>query len=391
MGWATSEGFDLITRVLRRVWPIPKIAGCVFVLRYDDVIEVFANHAAFPVPYREKLAVIMGPGQEFFLGMDDTARYRRDTGMLRRAVRHTDVPELARHAHDLVAAKVAAAAGEIEIVQTLRDVSFGVLCPYFGIPAPTGMDLQVVATRLFQFQFADVGNDKSLLAKVELIAPSLRTHIDELMADRKSHPGPDDVLGRCLALQRADVPGTSDGEIRSALMGLVVGGPTQPPMVAPQALEQLLRRPDALWAAHRAAVANDDATLTAIVAEAMRLDPLAPGLFRRAAHDTTIARGTRSARFVAKDSKVFVAFRSAMRDPTFVPYPNRFDATRPADQYILFGHGLHTCFGMHINQAMLPAMLKPLLTRRNLRRASESDGRLSKRSGFADRLVVRYD
>ena len=67
------------------------------------------------------------------------------------------------------------------------------------------------------------------------------------LARRRASPGDkDDVLGRCLAMQAAGEPGFSNAQIRTALMGFIVVGPPQPPMVVLQALKQLLRRPDAL-------------------------------------------------------------------------------------------------------------------------------------------------
>ena len=65
--------------------------------------------------------------------------------------------------------------------------------------------------------------------------------------------------------------------------------------------------------------------------------------------------------------------------------------TRPADNYIHFGHALHQCFGIHINKGTLHLMLKPLLKRRNLRRSPGREGHLSKNGAFAERLVVLYD
>ena len=391
MGWLSGSGFDVIARVFRGVCPIVKLGGYVGVLRFDDVVEVFGNAAAFPVDYSGKLAAIMGEGHVFFLGEGDTPAYRRDTGVLRRAMRPGDIAALVTKTEALATDLVEAGQGRIEVVQMVRDVTFGTLGPYFGVTAPPGTDLQVTATRLFQFQFADLGNDPALRAKVLQIAPVLRSHIDGLIAARKTAPAADDVLSRLLALQAEGVPGTDDASICTALMGVMVGGPPQPPMVVPQALEQLLQRPDALAQAHAAAVSDNDAALAALVTEAMRFDPLAPGLFRRAAYATTIAEGTARATKVAAGATVFVGFRSAMRDATYVPKPEIFDATRPSDQYIHFGHGLHTCFGIHLNRALLPIMLKPLLARPNLRRAPGAGGHLTKRGGFADYLAVAYD
>src|SRR5205823_4265596 len=97
------------------------------------------------------------------------------------------------------------------------------------------------------------------------------------------------AVWRCRSRAR---PGFSDNQIRSSLMGFIVGGPPQPPMVVPQALEQLLRRPDALAGAQQAARDNDDKLLAGYVFEAMRFDPLAPFLPRVATRECMIAAGT---------------------------------------------------------------------------------------------------
>jgi cytochrome P450 len=186
-------------------------------------------------------------------------------------------------------------------------------------------------------------------------------------------------------------PGFSDDQICTALMGFVVGGPPQPPMVLPQAMEQLLRRPHALEGARAAALSGDAALLAGYVFEAMRFDPLAPALPRVALKDATIAQGTSRATKVAKGANILVAFSSAMMDGRRIADPQTFNPHRPANDYIHFGYGLHTCFGIHMNLALLPLMLKPLLARPNLRRAPGPAGHLKKRGAFADQLFVEYD
>ena len=391
-GWAMSH-VGVAFRILRALWPIPRFGRTAVVTRYDDVREVFLADAAFPVSYREKLDVIMG-GHPFFLGMGDTPEYRRDTEAMRKVVRREDIPERLAPAVERRAEQViASAAGRIEVVDALvRRVTFDVLCDYFGTPDPPHGDLRVWATRLFEFQFADPGNDPSLRREVDEIAPALRRHVQELM-DRRRTSGlvKDDVLGRCLAMQARQEPGFSDDQIRSALIGFVVGGLPQPPMVVPQALEQLLRRPEALLGAQDAARRDDDTLLAGYVFEAMRFDPLGPALTRVAAEERTIAPGTSRAATLPKGTTVLVAFSSAMMDERRVPEPQRFNPRRLPHEYMHFGQGLHTCFGIHMNQALLPLMLKPLLRRRGLRRAPGAEGHLVKRGAFADRLWVEYD
>jgi cytochrome P450 len=346
----------------------------------------------FAVPYQEKLDVIMD-GQPFFLSMPDTPAYHVGANAMRKVVRPEDVgARLAPACQEMAARVVAEGDGKLEVVDALvRRVTFDLLGDYFGVPKPANGDLRVWGTRLFEFQFADGGNDPALRAEVDEIGPALRGHIDAEIEKRRAAPAKDDVLGRCLLMQAAGEPGFSDVEIRAALMGFIVGGPPQPPMVVPQALEQLLRRPEALAGAQEAAREDDDAALAGYVFEAMRFDPLAPALPRVAVADGIIAAGTPRERAVKKGAQVMAALASAMMDERQVPDPRRFDASRRPPEFMHFGSGHHTCFGIHINKAILPGMLKPLLKRPNLRRAPGKSGHLSKRGPFSDALHVLYD
>lgn len=391
IGNAVMRSLPFLFGIARAVWPIPKLGSKVVTTRYDDVLEVFANDRDFHVPYKKNLDVIMD-NQPFFLSMGDTPAYHAGRDAMLRVVRREDISErLAPRAEALAEAEVASAGGRIEVVQHVRNVTFDMLADYFGVPKPAKGDLQVWATRLFEFQFADDGS-ASLHDAVAVMGPALRGHLDEEIARRKASPDKkDDVMGRCLDLQAQGQPGYSDIEIRTGIMGMIVGGPPQPPMVVPQAMEQLLRRPDALAGAQAAARAGDDALLAGYVREAMRFDPIAPAMTRIALTDATIAAGTRRARKVPKGATVLAGMASAMMDRRKVADPHGFDPARPADDYIHFGHDLHQCFGIHINKGTLHLMLKPLLRRSNVRRARGKEGHLSKRGPFADRLVVLYD
>ena len=379
-------------RLLRALPRNPRLGKIVVASRYDEVREVFLNDPAFHVPYAEKLNVIMG-GHPFFLGMNDTQQYRDDTAAMRKVIRTSDIAARLVPAVEKIGEQIVAGArGRLEVVELVRKITFDVYRDYFGVTDPPGADLRVWATRLFEFQFVDGNNDPALRAEVNDIAPKLRNHIQSLMDKRPaSGPAIDDVLGRCLDMQKNGEPGFSDDQIRSSLMGFIVGGPPQPPMVVPQAMEQLLRRPKELAGAQAAASKNDDALLAGYVFEAMRFDPLAPFMPRVAGTESSIAAGTRRAVKVPKGATVYVAFSSAMMDKRRVTDPYTFNPRRPEHEYIHFGYGLHQCFGIHMNKALLPLMLKALLRRKNLRRAPGADGKLSKRIAFADALHVTYD
>jgi cytochrome P450 len=372
--------------VLRRVKPILVIGKVGVVTRHDDVREVFATDAAFGVVYNANLQIITG-GEPFFLGLPDTPQYHAQLDAMRAVVLASDLPALGDKAEALAESIVAGANGRVEVVSLIRAVTFGVIAPYFGVPEPAQGRLDVWATRLFEYQFTGSPSDTALLAQVNDIAPVFRAHIDATIALRKTQPDIDDVLGRCLKRQAAGLPGYTDLEIRTALLCMVVGGPPQPPMVVPQAMEQLLRRPAALEAAHLAARAGNNAALHDIVLEAMRFDPLAPGLPRITLRDWTVAAGTSRATLIPKGTTVLAAFASAMMDPRRLPNPQAFQPGRLPYEYIHFGYGMHECFGRFINHATLHRMLKPLLRRPGVRRA----GPLRKNGIFAEQLLVSFD
>ena len=394
-GWLLQKAMASVPlgfRILRRFRPILRLGSTYIVTRYDDVVEVFATDTAFEVPYKANLDVITG-NQPFILGMADGPDYRAALGAMQQVVKRDDLAALAAKTEALSQGAVTRAEGRIDVVADLvRPVTFALFSEYLGVPEPAQGRLDVWATRLFEFQFASSPKDLDLRAEVDAIAPAFRAHLDAEMARRKaSATHSDDLLGRCLTLQSQGVPGYTDAEIRAAILCMIVGGPPQPPMVVPQAMEQVMRRPAVLQAAIAAARADDDAALALIVREAMRFDPLAPGLPRMAVRDAVLAKGTGHETAIPKGATVIAGFASAMMDDRRVPAPASFDASRRPHEYILFGHSLHECFGRHINGAILHMYLKPLLRQTNLRRADGPDGTLTKIGIFADRLVLVYD
>ena len=93
--------------------------GTALVTRHYDVIEVLDRNADFEVVYEPRMRAITG-GENFFLGMQDTALYQRDVSNMRLAMRRDDVatfvePLARRHAEMLVAEK----AGRIDVPQDL--------------------------------------------------------------------------------------------------------------------------------------------------------------------------------------------------------------------------------------------------------------------------------
>ena len=79
--------------------------------------------------------------------------------------------------------------------------------------------------------------------------------------------------------------------------------------------------------------------------EASRFEPFPIGLFRITAHDTILAPETGRPRTARRGQAVLAHTLGANFDPDWVPDPRIFDPQRPADNYQLFGHGPHLCYG----------------------------------------------
>jgi cytochrome P450 len=325
--------------------------------------------------------------------MNDVPDYTRAHSVMRVAVPRGEAGMLAARAERLSEDAVRAAGGRIDVAMALtQSVTTRTFGPYFGTPGPSDKIFADWARLLFRFQFADFNNDPKLLAQVQPVAAELRDYVDGVVADRKaSGKHIDDVLGRLLVQQANGQDWLTDEEVRNNLIVCIIGGLPQPPMVIPQMLDVLLKRPKELEAACAAARADDDELLSHYIFEALRYNPLTPGLLRICLQGYKVAAGTWRAKTIPKGATVVALTRSAMFDGRQVPNPTEFRVDRPGYSYMHFGYGMHECFGVYINKVMIPAICKPLLKRRNLRRAPGPDGQLTMDTLFPRRLVVEYD
>ena len=368
--------------------------GTAVVTRYVDVHDVLNRVADFEVVYEPRMEKITG-GANFFLGMQDTAAYARDTAMMRLAARRDDVAQrVGPRAADLAETLVAACPGSIDVPQALTlKVPTDMVQTYLGITGASDADMAEWATLMFQYLFLDLSADPDFGERALDAAAKSRAMIDAAIADRKASAlDKDDVLGRCLTMQKGGMSHLTDLDIRNNLIGLYIGAIPTLSKGSVQALDVLLDMPDALAGAQAAARVGDMGLVAAHVFEAFRFNPVNPAIYRRAARDTLVAPGTTRQRRVPEGTMVLAANLSAMFDPAVMTSPNSFRVDRPREQYMLWGYGQHACFGAQINSALMPAMLKPLLAKPNLRRAAGAAGKIDGAgTPFPMHFMVEYD
>ncbi len=389
--------------LLRGLWPniaLKRVVmkcydntGTAIVTRRDDVIDVLNRNDDFEVVYGTRMRELT-QGNNFFLGMQPGWDYTRDTSAMRLAARMTDVAEIVQpRAAALAEQIVADSGGKIDIVPKLTlEVPWDMTDTYFGCGA-TRQQMQAWTTTLFWYLFQDLGADQQKGANALGQAADLREYLDAHIAARKANPtDAQDILNRCLALQSADTPGMSDLGIRNNILGLLIGAIPTISKASCLALDELLNRPDALKTAQQAARADDDALLAQHCWEALRFNPFNPVIYRRATRDTEVATSTLRRVRIAKGQIVFAANFSACFDRFEIPEPNLFRTDRPWETYMIWGYGMHNCFGDIINQAVIPAILKPLLKQKNLRRAPGEAGQISTGPlGFPDHFQLEFD
>jgi cytochrome P450 len=202
---------------------------------------------------------------------------------------------------------------------------------------------------------------------------------------------PDDIVARLLQLQGDPATSFSDSEIRTNLLGYVVGGIPTISKAADLALDELLNRPAELAGAQQAARDGNLDLVAAYVFEALRFNPHNPGLIRVCASDYVLGRGTSYETTIPAGMVTLAATQSAMFDGDAVPNPDSFQLDRPWEQYLHFGSGQHSCGGEHVARTTIPRIAAALLRRRNLRRAPGAAGSLAWEGPFPSGMTLEFD
>lgn len=92
------------------------------------------------------------------------------------------------------------------------------------------------------------------------------------------------------------------------------------------------------------------------VNEAVRIGSPLRGFTRYAAEDYAAGDVV-----IPAGKRVLVLFASANRDERHYPDPDRFDVERNARDHVGWGHGAHTCVGMHLARLEMEILLRSLL------------------------------
>ncbi|MCG2842744.1 cytochrome P450 [Sandaracinobacter sp. RS1-74] len=327
-----------------------------------DFREVIARQADFEVVYGPRMRKLTG-GRDFFLGLQDGPHYRRDTAAMRAIVQPDDLEPVLAMARAEAAAALQGEEVDLPPMLSAR-IPARMVQDYFGV-AMEREQLIADATLLFHYLFSDLGADP----KVEAEAMAAKDRVNAAIDASVATAGPETLLGRAVAAGQAGEAAFDADGVRANIIGILIGAIPTLSKAACFAIDELLRRPAELAKVRALAAAGDEAGVAGYLWEALRFNPISPILYRRTPADVRLGGDD-----VLAGTMVLASNLSAMFDEQAVPNPNAFRAPRPWETYALWGEGLHLCWGDRINQAILPAMLTPLLAKPGLRALAPPDG-----------------
>lgn len=377
-----------------------------FVSRHRDVREVMERDDDFAIGPMVGPAMVCG---FFVLGTDRVPLYREDLMLLWHAFydippqspmpaggpiavpRPANLPPLLQSIRtdvDRILATVPAG-GSLDLVQQLlKPICTGAVQRHLGLrPADVGWAdtlwdvLASLALRIILPGSTNPLESNSAVTRdLTWASQVLRIAIRDSVTDHiRSGTPATDITARMYDVLAARSPQPPLrhilGTIVRNIAGLAITGCHPIAKAAAQAVDILLRNPRAFDGAVVAARAGDEGLFWRYIDEALRFFPPFPLVTRACARDTTIGIAYDRPRKVRAGQTVTIGLLPAMFDSAAIPFPFQFRTDRTTRDSLVFGRGVHACFGYQFARDVLIAILMPVFAR-GFQRASGHAGRL---------------
>lgn len=376
--------------MLQKRFPVIKLGllKIAVICRHDLVVDVLERNNDFTVEEINAKKMSNQKGA-FFLGMDrSNPQFDRERNYVRKSTHKDDLEMIRKYVRENADAVLLQVQpyGKMDVVQTLNyKVLIGLLGYYFGVPAPVESEMKRWQRSMFYDLFLNFSDNE---AKHKLAVDSGKartTWVRGLITERKKALANgeeigDNLLNRLIILaQKEEYHWVDDDVIRRNIGGLLTGIQETTSKAVVFALQELFKRPDQLKGAIEASKAYDMDRVKGYVYEALRFNPVQPGVLRFS-ETKQIINGKKKKYSIKGNRKMMVLTSGAMFDPENFPDPKKFDPTR-GSRYMNWGFGLHECYGKYINSVTIPELVAAVLRLENVRLAK---GSVSRGAGLKD-------
>ncbi|WP_350334722.1 cytochrome P450 [Coralliovum pocilloporae] len=422
--WMKTEPLPFFAQ-LRAERPILKTPVCTLVARFDDVRDILQMPKIFTVNlYKPKMGAV-GIPDGYLMAYDDDALHYREKSIMQGMLNRNDLPEVRALIEEASADILKNAGGRIEIVQSYcRMVPAILVQDYFGLD---GIDREDLIEWSFWNQYDVFHNQpfdlnprekfQHIVSEHDRVNEELQAYIGSLILRKviavkimqalKWPLLPFKILRRMIyaAFGKA-VPEPSTDMVKRMLGtsfdkgvefdlkrvainagGLLIGSIETTSQAVAQVIEYFLDNPELHRLAHAKAQLTDTAEFDAMVWEALRFVPISPYMFRQAAEDYTVAKGTDREALIDAGTNVLVLTQSAMFDTYAYSNPEVFQADRNWYHNFNFGFASHECLGKYVGMMMIPEMVRQVFRLHDL----AHDGGIDYEDGpFPEKLNLNW-
>ena len=204
------------------------------------------------------------------------------------------------------------------------------------------------------------------------------------IAERRADPGleeRDDILSALILARFEDGEGMSDAELRDQLMTLLLAGHETTATALAWTFDLLLRNAAPMQRLRDSLEDESEDYLRATISESLRLRPVIPLAGRRLAKELSVDGLTLPAGTDVTPAIWLTHTRADIYPEPFAFRPERFLEEAP-DTYawIPFGGGIRRCLGASFAEFEMRIMLREVLTRCDLHKASPAPERIGRRN-----------
>ncbi|WP_163834194.1 cytochrome P450 [Spartinivicinus ruber] len=380
-------------KALRKDCPILVTPKATLVTRLDDCVEVLNQPKVFTVAlYEPKM-------DNYLMSHDDDAFHTREKSIMQGFLNRNDLPRVRTMVRETCIDLLNQAAGNMELVGSYcRMVPATLVQNYFGL---TGVDREDLiewsywnqADTFYNQPFDNHTEDKRqyIREQHERTGNALAKYITELMVRRvlavkaeqatniifalwyglrklvrhlmgeKPEVLNDDIVTRMIRSHFADTVEFDLQRVGVNAGGLLIGAIETTSQAVAQSVQFLLDHPEWLAKAKSTATQADTTAFDDIVWETLRFVPISPYLFREAASEAVIARGTDRETTIPAGGYVLIATQSAMFDERAFDEPEQFRPGRNWYHQFHFGYGEHQCLGRYVGAEMIPEMVRQVV------------------------------